>query len=90
MRSNVAIAHHERVGKALELLKYGLDPHVGREFVDTPLTVSARCRSLLYEGGEGSISQQMEVHLHADRVLRRDGGLIARVASLGRRPEDLG
>ena len=28
----MAISNHERVGKALELLKTGLGPFVGREF----------------------------------------------------------
>lgn len=31
----MAITNHERVGKALELLKSGLGPFVEREFVST-------------------------------------------------------
>lgn len=62
----MAITNHERVGKALEPLKTGLGPFVGRE-----IKAAIDARSLSRERVHGSVS------LDANRVGRDAGGKIA-------------
>ena len=81
----MAITNHERVGKAMELLKAGLAPFVEREFKSSYQDRSRGTRLQRFLGDDRLNAKQ------ADRRVGRGGAAQAHVGRLERRvPQDAG